>query len=177
MRLMSKIRLWLSAFLIGTVITAGCSSDFVETTTNQYSNYKEAVEAGAIQRGWLPQALPESANDIVETHNIDTNELWVKFKFAQADIKTFLSECEKANDLRLPSAGRTKKLATWWPETLTDKNGMQLYNAMQAYRCLEMPHAENSFDAGMILDEKEKIVWYWIEPSESALRFQILSCG
>lgn len=165
MRLMLKMRIWLGAPLIGiVVVVGGCSGTFVETTTNRYSNYYDAVADGALQRGWLPRNLPDSVHDIVETHNIDTNELWVKFQFDKADIKGLLRQCEKMVDLRLPAATRVKRMAAWWPQTLTDKNGKQLPNEMQAYSCLKMPHAESAFDAGMILDTQKQTAWYWIDP-------------
>lgn len=40
------------------------------------TNYATAAAAhavGAIQRGWLPPSLPDSAFDIVESHVLDTN--------------------------------------------------------------------------------------------------------
>jgi hypothetical protein len=164
MRLMRKMGVWLGASLIGAAATGGCSGDFVETSTNQYSNYKEAVADGALQRGWLPRNLPDSAHNIVETHNSDTNELWAKFQLDQADINGFLGHCEEAIDLRLPSAARAKKMAAWWPEALMDKKGGQWPSTMQAYRCSKMLHAESELDAGMILDAQEKTAWYWIGP-------------
>lgn len=158
------MEVWLGASLIAAVLAGGCSGDFVETSTNQYSDYKEAVEDGALRRGWLPRNLPDSAHGITETHNIDTNELWAKFQFDQADINSFLRQCAKTADLRLPSSLRAKKIATWWPEALTDKSGERLPNTMQAYRCSKMPHAKSEFDAGVVLDAQEQIAWYWIDP-------------
>lgn len=164
MRLMRKMRVWLNASLIGAVVIGGCSGDFVETTTNQYSNYKEAVTDGALQRGWLPRNIPDSAHEITEAHNVDTNEVLAKFKFDRVDMNNLLRQCAKTTDLQLPSAARAKKIAAWWPEMLTDKSSVQLPNTMQAYRCSKMPHAENEFDATMILDMQGQTAWYWIEP-------------
>lgn len=162
MKLMRKMGIWLGIFLIFSVLVGGCSGEFSEMTTNQYADYKEAEVDGALQRGWLPRNLPASAHGITETHNIDTNQIWVRFQFDRADIKSFLRQCAKAADLRLPSAARTKKMAAWWPEALTDKSGEQLPNTTQAYRCSKMPHAKSKLDAGMVLDTQAQTAWYWV---------------
>jgi len=161
---MRKMRAWIDSSLIAIILlTVGCSGDIVETTTSHYSNYKKAAEDGVVERGWLPRNLPDSAYDIIETHNIDTNELWVKFQFSQTDINSFLSQCAETANLRLPSA-RTRIIATWWPETLTDRGGERLPSTMQMYRCSKMPHAQSEFDASVVLDAQEQIAWYWIDP-------------
>jgi len=164
MKYMQNTKAWISYFLTAAMLAGGCSGDFVETTTNQYANYKEATEGGALQRGWLPRNLPGSAHGIIETHNIDTNELWAKFQFIQSDINSFLRQCIEIADLPLPSSTRAKKMAAWWPETLTDKSDGRLPSAMQTYHCSSMPHANNVFDANIILDAREQIAWYWIDP-------------
>lgn len=170
MRPTPGMRVRLSSSLVAAVlIGGGCSSNFVETATNHYSNYGEAAEDGALQRGWLPRNLPGSAHNIVETHNIDTNELWAKFQLDQADIDRFLRHCAKSADIRLPPAERTEKMAAWWPDALTDKSVERLPNGMQTYHCSKIPHAKSELDAGMILDAEEQAIWYWVDPNESKL--------
>jgi len=48
----------------------GCN----ETMTNRYANYQEAVEDNLFERDWVPDVLPINTEQIIETHNIDTNE-------------------------------------------------------------------------------------------------------
>ena len=55
-----------------------------ETKTSQYISYNEAKKANAIGEGkWLPSWLPDDSFEISETHNIDTNETWLRFRFVK----------------------------------------------------------------------------------------------
>ncbi len=47
----------------------GCN----ETTTTRYANFQEAIEDDLFIRGWLPDVLPVTTREIIETHNIDFN--------------------------------------------------------------------------------------------------------
>ena len=44
-----------------------------ETPESSFANYKEAVASGLIERGWIPDWLPETAVNIHEVHNLDNN--------------------------------------------------------------------------------------------------------
>ncbi len=68
--------------LLGVLLLA-CSENFVSS----YATVREAREAGAIQRGWVPASLPETATVIREAHDVDTNETWGAFKFPASDVK------------------------------------------------------------------------------------------
>jgi hypothetical protein len=53
-----------------------------------HANYATAAEARAdraIERGWLPTALPDSAFDISESHDLDTNTGGGSFRFDAGD--------------------------------------------------------------------------------------------
>lgn len=58
------------AFILAALFTAGCS----EEPEVRYADWDEANAEGAMTRGWLPEWLPRSAENIRERHNIDTNQ-------------------------------------------------------------------------------------------------------
>ncbi len=60
-------------FLILFVLLAACSGNAQETPEEAYAGYGEAAAAGAIERGWSPEWLPETAVDIREKHDLDSN--------------------------------------------------------------------------------------------------------
>ena len=66
------------------------SSLFVDTKTNKFSNKLDVFKNNAIQRGWIPNLLPDSAYKIVETHNIDTNKIKGSFHYLEKDEQTLL---------------------------------------------------------------------------------------
>ncbi len=70
--------------------------------------------------GWVPRLLPPSAVDIRTQHNIDTNEVWVRFKvgtpnFSPADLG--YRPMEPAN---WPTQVRQPRHANWWFKSLSD---------------------------------------------------------
>lgn len=67
----------------------------MDRQTNYYSNKHEVLRDNAIQRGWIPNILPNSAYEIVETHNIDTNKLSGTFKYLEKDEQNFLNSLKK----------------------------------------------------------------------------------
>jgi len=48
----------------------GCN----ETTTTHYASFQEAQQDNLFTRGWLPDVLPTNSENIIETHNTDTNQ-------------------------------------------------------------------------------------------------------
>lgn len=62
-----------------------------DTQKNAYTNKNEVLNDKAIVRGWVPRILPDSAYEIQEKHNIDTNQINGSFKYLEKDEKIFLS--------------------------------------------------------------------------------------
>lgn len=62
-----------------------------EQPSKFYATYEEAEKDGATQRGWIPNFVPKSAFQIWETHDLDTNKQWMRFKFASVDGKLMVS--------------------------------------------------------------------------------------
>jgi len=62
----------------------GCFGDVLSS-----SHATRAEAADTIGRGWVPSILPESATDIRESHNLDTNVGHGTFAFGAADAHSF----------------------------------------------------------------------------------------
>lgn len=89
--------------LIAMVVLAGLvyllfSTFIVDVQINKYADKAVAIEQKAIEKGWVPSILPESAYDIAETHDIDKNTLFGSFKYKEADEKRFLQNLTALND-------------------------------------------------------------------------------
>jgi len=52
---------------------------FADTIINKYPDVESVKKENAIQEGWVPALLPDSAYDIEETHDIDSNQLFGRF--------------------------------------------------------------------------------------------------
>ena len=85
---MKKFLLYLSALvLIISLIMLGYFSD---DYSNSYKNVQEVKADEAIERGWVPSIIPNSAYDIVETHHLDTNVFYGSFYYKEEDEANFI---------------------------------------------------------------------------------------
>ena len=105
--------------LIGSLaacLVAGCGPSYERT--EHYPTREDALRAGAFDRGWLPEWLPASSREIWETHNLDSNEIYVKFEFNRAELEG----CLKAAHAVLIEEKKRPQLPTisesWWPKKL-----------------------------------------------------------
>ena len=88
-----------------------------ETMKSHYATYEDAVADGAVAKGWVPEFLPRSATDIVESHVLDTSEVWMSFSFDRGDITSIAEACEEvpASEVRYP-----RIRPRGWPTDLRD---------------------------------------------------------
>jgi hypothetical protein len=71
----------------------------LENPTQRFATYEEAQRAGAMAEGrWIPSFLPKSSTNIVETHDIDTNALEIRFEYAPGDLDSIRKECAAVED-------------------------------------------------------------------------------
>ncbi len=83
-----------------------------ETPESSFANYKETVASGLIERGWIPDWLPETAANIREKHNLDTNASILLF---DAGAEFFVpAGCEPTTN---PAEATFKE--SWWPQTFS----------------------------------------------------------
>lgn len=146
------------------LVLTGCSkmSGEGDIKSSKYSSFQEASQWGAFKSGWLPQALPRSATNIVEVHNVDSNELWVTFRYPKNDIDGLIKECVLDQKARLPNAERTKRSAPWWPLELVDGSDEQSRKRWTILSCPSMRHAESVFAANIAVDRTSWTAWYWL---------------
>lgn len=111
----SFLRVGCSLFIIlGLVV--GCEQWSKETIDNHFASLTETEAKDTMNRGWIPSWLPQTATDIFETHNIDSNAIMLRFSFPAHNDLVLPPTCKKTsvNALPLPPFKRT-----WWPDDLT----------------------------------------------------------
>ena len=100
---------------------------FIENPKSHYESFGEARNAGAVGAGkWLPTLVPETAMDITEQHNIDTNEMWLAFAFS-GSLPTSVPGCADASNV---TAGLDRS-PRWWR-----KSYEHLGRAVRIYACV-----------------------------------------
>lgn len=83
----------LSVFAILTILAlTGCS----DVVTSRFSDLAEAKSLGALERGWLPPLLPDSARAIVERNNLDLNTGMGSFAYDLSERPTYLEKLSRA---------------------------------------------------------------------------------
>ena len=72
---------------------------FPDLTINKYNNIEAVKENTAIQEGWIPAIIPDSAYDISETHDLDKNTLFGSFSYKEKDEAGFMDNLTVQEEL------------------------------------------------------------------------------
>ena len=134
-----------------------------ESQTRHYPTRADAERDEAFERGWLPADLPVQASDIMESHNLDSNQMWVRFQLGGATPDRLLQRCVVAMDVPLPPARQTRRTAAWWPEALM-AGGPPRPTSTAVYRCRDLGTSRSAAAFGLLVDEGTRQVWYWTIP-------------
>jgi len=105
--------------LVGTLIAA---SSLLQTCGDRressYPSFADAIEAGEITRGWIPDYLPKSSHAIHIIYDPSSPRTWCAFEFSPADSQGLKRNLTSVN--ALPQ--RLKRVddpgASWWPDFL-----------------------------------------------------------
>lgn len=88
---------------------------YLEEPYSYFPIYKEELHSG----GWVPDLFPSDITEIHEQHDIDTNEVWLRFKVGHAPIDLEGYKPFDTNDGKKQSFS-SPFLATWWPDDLVN---------------------------------------------------------
>lgn len=94
-------------------------SDYQEYT---YKTYADALNAGVIEQGWLPEFVPETATDIHLGYDIDTNDILLTFDKGDTDF-TSAPGC-----IPTEQQGSHALDAKWWSDAFYDDPSTQLFH-------------------------------------------------
>jgi hypothetical protein len=112
---------------------AGCS----DVKESAYATMQDARQAGAVDHGWLPDFLPNSARSIREMHNIDTNQVWCTFEFSARDRPTLQAALSPLTVVEIRGKEVRSAGKSWWPAVLegrldpaaVDRAGLKVYSS------------------------------------------------
>ncbi len=68
---------------------SGCTDNVI----NVYDTYKDAIEDGAIKKGWMPSYYPKTAKNIILVTNLDLNIFVIKSEITKGNINGFKANC------------------------------------------------------------------------------------
>jgi len=94
-----------------------------------YPSLNDAIKAGEIDRGWIPDYLPESSHAIHIIYDPASPWTWCAFEFSPADSQGLKKNLTSVN--ALPQ--RLKRVddpgASWWPDYLKGKIDVKRFHA------------------------------------------------
>lgn len=85
-----------------------------------YPSLSEAKDDKAIERGWIPNWIPEQATQIHEAHNLDTNIRAISLTLPEAQTFVSMLNCRDTNQPMRP-----RKVTKLFPEKIHLKNGVK----------------------------------------------------
>ncbi len=142
------MRVEITIVLLVLLILSACDS--MEMPERAYDSKAEVVRDGAIQRGWVPQWLPETARDIREKHDLDTNISQLTFRFDALGPEQLAESCRPIDREAVPMPRKT--LVDWWPSELRDSPA----TSFSFHAC-----ADDSSTAYLAIDERQRRACFW----------------
>jgi hypothetical protein len=105
-------------FLVLSVASIALYRACRESRESLYGSLADAVKAGEVTRGWLPDFLPESSRNIRMLYSADSARTWCAFEFAPDDSQRLREKITNVDVLpeRVKHIGNPG--VRWWPDFL-----------------------------------------------------------
>ncbi len=134
--------------LLGSIVVlfASCS----EQRHARYNSFASLQGSGQGARSWFPECLPDSAFDLEEVHDLDSNQVVGHFQVPISDI----ASVQRCGQHELFQETGLHPLLERWPPCLTGD-----VSSYTVQRCGLVSHTEAKFV--VVVDPKTGSVWYW----------------
>jgi len=90
-------KIFILVFAIFALIYFLLTHFFSDIQINKYPNLQEVKNDTAIQKGWIPAIIPDSAYNITETHDLDKNTIFGSFYYKEEDEEKFIQHLTDLN--------------------------------------------------------------------------------
>jgi len=134
-----------------------------------YPALGDAISAGEITRGWIPDVLPESSHAIHIIYDPSSPRTWCAFEFSPDDSKRLRRALTNLDILpsqldRVDGPG-----VPWWPDFLKGKlDAAEIHNHGFAPYVIEEPNASSGTDIVIFaIDWSKGRGFFYREPSHS----------
>ena len=132
--------------ILAAAVTCSCTNDVLDSS---YTNHAQAVADGAIERGWIPDWVPQQSMQLHEVHDVDTNQSALVFSLPNNFSWTPPEICRRADggEFTEPAFDRD-----WLPDTLEDYD---------FYSCPSEPRTGTLLISAVAVSRDGDQVLYW----------------
>ena len=108
----------LSSLFIGTIFYF----KYIEQPYTHWDSTENMNLSKTYQYGWIPTWFPINAMNIHEQHDIDTNNIWIKFEITDDNNTKFIQNFNQLNQKEIKNLNiRPPFLCNWWFEGLIEQ--------------------------------------------------------
>ena len=119
----------ITLILIGIVLYL----EYTEQPSTHWNNTSEMNIPDIFQYGWIPSWFPINATNIHEQHDIDTNQVWIKFEILDSNNTTLLQSFKLLEPDKIAIINiKAPFLSNWWFEDLIEHSPSN-NNSLHAY--------------------------------------------
>ncbi|KJR40727.1 hypothetical protein MCHI_003371 [Candidatus Magnetoovum chiemensis] len=151
----------IAAFLLA-VIFVSCDIYDPDVEESFYQTYGEAIDKGAVNRGWVPDFIPSDAIKIFERHNIDSNEITIKFNYFPSNLSPIYRSCNK---IERSQAQYPRRSPRWWSDNLKPSAAFFNGSSYEFFLCnVEIKYESSPSQkrtAFLALDNTTLTAWFW----------------
>jgi hypothetical protein len=140
-------RLQLLALTVMSTVVCSCTNDVLDAS---YATQADAIAAGAVKRGWIPNWIPPVATQLHEVHKVDTNQSALRFNLPPGSAWKPPKDCQSAvaGQFSEPAFSRD-----WIPDI---EHGYDLYTCPSGLVAAQ-PH----LFAGVAVHKSGQHVFHW----------------
>lgn len=85
-----------------------------ELRQNNFDSTQELRQSDLIDKGWVPEDLPDDLTDIYEAHDLDTNDTWIRSNTSgSSGFRDYLARWTKISKNEI-SRVRPPRNVHWW---------------------------------------------------------------
>ncbi|WP_049723848.1 hypothetical protein [Gilvimarinus polysaccharolyticus] len=104
------------SIIIFLVLMTPLTCQILENPSRYFESYSPQIHNG----NWIPNIFPNDISSIHETHNIDTNEVWLRFETNTLKVST-KNFVKLASDEIINLKIRQPFMASWWFDGIIDQ--------------------------------------------------------
>lgn len=125
----------------------------------QPSRYLDAYSPGLHQGNWVPNIFPNDITQIHEQHDIDTNEVWLRFTTTKSKIGLSQFKMLATQDLQTINISKPT-FATWWFEGIIEQ---QPANDSALYAVIYKGNCGKNMVSYLAISKKNNINYWWCQ--------------